>query len=100
MSGSAIRMHSKNTSSPDFRALFESAPGLYLVLTPELQILAASDAYLRATMTTREASSGLLSNSSRWLGAPAMNRKMTRLAFGSKCGALGASGLVPAVDAA
>ena len=40
--------------SPDFRALFESAPGLYLVLTPDLTIVAASDAYLRATMTRRE----------------------------------------------
>src|SRR6516164_858765 len=40
--------------SPDFRALFESAPGLYLVLTRDLRIVAASDAYLRATMTTRE----------------------------------------------
>ncbi len=40
--------------SPDFRALFESAPGLYLVLTPNLKIVAASDAYLRATMTKRE----------------------------------------------
>lgn len=38
---------------PDFRALFESAPGLYLVLDPELFIVAASDAYLAATMTTR-----------------------------------------------
>lgn len=37
-----------------FRALFESLPGLYLVLTPELEIVAASDAYLKATMTTRE----------------------------------------------
>ena len=39
---------------PDFQALFESAPGLYLVLTPDLKIVAASDAYLRATMTERE----------------------------------------------
>jgi signal transduction histidine kinase/ActR/RegA family two-component response regulator len=38
---------------PDFRALFESAPGLYLVLTPELTIVAVSEAYLRATMTKR-----------------------------------------------
>jgi PAS domain S-box-containing protein len=38
----------------DFRTLFESAPGLYLVLTPDLQIVAVSDAYLRATMTRRE----------------------------------------------
>jgi PAS domain S-box-containing protein len=40
--------------SPDFQALFESAPGLYLVLAPDLRIVAASDAYLRATMTKRE----------------------------------------------
>lgn len=37
-----------------FRALFESLPGLYLVLTPDLVITAVSDAYLKATMTTRE----------------------------------------------
>jgi len=42
-------------SPPDFQALFESAPGLYLVLKPDLTIVAVSDAYLRATMTTREA---------------------------------------------
>jgi signal transduction histidine kinase/ActR/RegA family two-component response regulator len=39
----------------DFRALFEGAPGLYLVLDPELRIVAVSDAYLAATMTEREA---------------------------------------------
>ena len=39
---------------PDFRVLFESAPGLYLVLTPNFKIVAASDAYLQATMTKRE----------------------------------------------
>lgn len=39
--------------TPDFRALFESVPGLYLVLTPELRIVAVSDAYLQATMTQR-----------------------------------------------
>jgi signal transduction histidine kinase len=38
----------------NFRALFESAPGLYLVLAPDLTIAAVSDAYLRATMTKRE----------------------------------------------
>lgn len=41
---------------PDFRALFESAPGLYLVLDadpPHFTIMAVSDAYLRATMTER-----------------------------------------------
>ena len=36
-----------------FRALFESLPGLFLVLTPDLVIAAASDAYLEATMTRR-----------------------------------------------
>jgi signal transduction histidine kinase/CheY-like chemotaxis protein len=40
--------------APDFRLLFESAPGLYLVLTPDLTIVAVSDAYARATMTKRE----------------------------------------------
>ena len=40
--------------SIDFRTLFESAPGLYLVLSPELTIVAVSDAYLAATMTRRE----------------------------------------------
>jgi PAS domain S-box-containing protein len=40
---------------PDFKALFEAAPGLYLVLEPgaDLSILAVSDSYLRATMTRR-----------------------------------------------
>ena len=44
-----------DSCSPDFRFLFESAPGLYLVLSPTLQIIAASDNYLRATMTERAA---------------------------------------------
>lgn len=42
---------------PDFRVLFESAPGLYLVLdtdAPRYTIVAASEAYLRATMTERD----------------------------------------------
>jgi signal transduction histidine kinase len=38
----------------DFRRLFESGPGRYLVLTPELNIVAVTDEYLRATMTRRE----------------------------------------------
>lgn len=38
---------------PDFRVLFEAVPGLYLVLTPQFKIVAASNAYLDATMTTR-----------------------------------------------
>jgi len=44
----------QSDADPDFRALFESAPGLYLVLDPELRIVAASDAYLSATMTNRD----------------------------------------------
>lgn len=40
---------------PDFQSLFESVPGLYLVLTPELKIVAVSEAYPRATMTQRDA---------------------------------------------
>ena len=40
---------------PDFRMLFESAPGLYLVLDRDLLIVAVSDAYVGATMTERAA---------------------------------------------
>ena len=36
------------------QALFEALPGAYLVLAPDLRIVAASDAYLKATLTTRE----------------------------------------------
>jgi PAS domain-containing protein len=42
------------TTPPDFRTLFERAPGLFLVLQPDLTIVAVSDAYLEATMTRRE----------------------------------------------
>ena len=42
------------TPSPDFKALVESAHGLYLVLTPSFTIVAVSDAYLKATMTKRD----------------------------------------------
>jgi len=40
-------------STLDFRVLFESVPGLYLVLTSDLTIVAVSDAYLKATKTMR-----------------------------------------------
>jgi len=43
------------TPFPDFRALFESSPGLYLALNPDFEIVAVSDNYLTATMTEREA---------------------------------------------
>jgi signal transduction histidine kinase len=39
---------------PDFRALFEAAPGCFLVLRPDLTIVAVTDAYLAATKTRRE----------------------------------------------
>ncbi len=42
-------------SQPDFEVLFQSAPGLYMVLNERLHIVASSDAYLSATMTRREA---------------------------------------------
>lgn len=51
------------TNKPDFKALFEAAPGRYLVLLPDaprFTILAVSDAYAQATMTRRE---GLLGRS-------------------------------------
>jgi len=41
-------------SQIDFRSLFESAPGLYLVLDRDLRIVAVTETYLRATMTSRE----------------------------------------------
>jgi signal transduction histidine kinase len=48
-------MHTRQPSNElDFRMLFETAPALYLVLTPDFRIVAASDAYLRATKTRRE----------------------------------------------
>jgi PAS domain S-box-containing protein len=43
-----------HTDVPDFRALFEASPGLYLVLSPTFTIVGASDSYLRATLTRRE----------------------------------------------
>lgn len=41
------------TPAVDFEAVFEQAPGLYLILDPGLRIVAVSDAYLAATMTDR-----------------------------------------------
>ena len=49
----AERKESEATQA-HFRQLFESAPGLYLVLEPEAyRVTAVSDAYLQATMTER-----------------------------------------------
>ena len=53
--GNGVRLDQvKKAVEPDFRALFEALPGLYLVLDPELRIVAASDAFLAATMTKRD----------------------------------------------
>lgn len=41
------------SSQAELQSLFDSLPGLYLVLTPEFKIVGVSDAYLKATMTTR-----------------------------------------------
>ena len=38
----------------DFKPVFEATPGLYLVLSPDLKIIAVNDAYCLATMTNRE----------------------------------------------
>jgi signal transduction histidine kinase len=42
----------------DYKALFESLPGKYLVVDGDLVIIAASDSYLRATLTVRSAMIG------------------------------------------
>lgn len=43
-----------SASSPDFASIFQSAPGLYLILDPALRIVAVTDAYLAATLTSRD----------------------------------------------
>ena len=51
-------MISSYPMQPDFRAIFESIPGLYMVLAPDaprFTIVAVSDAYARQTLTQREA---------------------------------------------
>jgi signal transduction histidine kinase len=51
---SRLEIGDLGAAAPDFKSFFESAPGLYLVLDPDLRIVAVSDAYLQATMTVRE----------------------------------------------
>lgn len=41
-------------STIDFQSLFESVPGLHLVLSPDLKVIAASDMYLNAIGKTRK----------------------------------------------
>lgn len=46
-------MKPNTAAEPDFHAIFDAVPGLYLVLRPDFTIAAASDAYLKATHTAR-----------------------------------------------
>jgi signal transduction histidine kinase/ActR/RegA family two-component response regulator len=46
------------SGEPDFKALFEHAPALFMVLDADLNIIAFSDAYLAATRITREETIG------------------------------------------
>lgn len=48
-------MSADRLAAPDFQALFEKAPNLYLVLRPDLCIAAVNDAYCQATKTERAA---------------------------------------------
>lgn len=43
-----------STIAPDYKSIFESVPGLYLVLDPDLMIVAVSESYLQATLTKRD----------------------------------------------
>ncbi|GEM_PF-1852116 len=49
----ALRLRQEPTPE-QFRALFENAPGLFLVLAPDLTIVAVTEGYLAATMTKRD----------------------------------------------
>lgn len=44
----------KQSNEVRYQQLFESVPGLYLILSPDLFIVAVSDAYLEATLTRRD----------------------------------------------
>jgi PAS domain S-box-containing protein len=46
-------------TNTDYQLLFESLPGAYLLMLPDLTIVAASDSYLGVTMTKRENITGL-----------------------------------------
>jgi signal transduction histidine kinase len=54
------RLAAVEAAGPDFELLFRAAPSLLLVLEPtaELRIVAASDAYLRASRVSRESAIG------------------------------------------
>ncbi|MDR3478328.1 MAG: PAS domain S-box protein [Gammaproteobacteria bacterium] len=49
-----MKKESVLTENLDYCAIFRSAPDSYLLLSPTLMILEASDAYIKSTMLTRE----------------------------------------------
>lgn len=52
-------MHSSNQGTgPDFQKLLEALPGMYLILSPELLVVTASEMYLSAHSLSREATVG------------------------------------------
>ncbi|CAN5918814.1 hypothetical protein BH24BAC1_BH24BAC1_24450 [soil metagenome] len=51
-------MRIDTAATPEMLQAFETVPDLYLILSPELVILTASDAYLRATFKERESIRG------------------------------------------
>ncbi len=53
MPAAAAPTKTTGTAEPDFATLFESLPGCYLVLDPDQTIVAVSDAYLAATLSSR-----------------------------------------------
>ncbi|MDI1478209.1 ATP-binding protein [Polyangium sp. y55x31] len=53
--GGSCAQAAARAGRPDFRALFESAPESYLVLDADFRIVAASDAFLRTRLVSREA---------------------------------------------
>jgi signal transduction histidine kinase len=53
MSSRGSRTQAGDKTKHDYDALLSAAPDAYLVLAPDLTIVAVSDAYLRATMTER-----------------------------------------------
>ena len=52
--GDAYGLRVVPTDSPNYLQILEAVPGCYLILDPELRILAVTDAYVKATMTQRE----------------------------------------------
>ncbi len=67
----------QDRQAPDFQALFEAAPGSYLVLDPGLRVVAVSDACLRATMTERAAILGRVCSTYSRTTPPTLRRPVS-----------------------